>query len=183
VKKALDNPDLELREMAMKAILEELLNLWNMGALVPIKYCNIPGSEKSSIINGHMFLTEKYTADKAFDRMKARFVAGGNELLEQNIGDTYSPTVNIISVITLINLAAIEDKSLRALDIKGAYLIPDIKPGEVNIYVRMDRRTSQIFIQAKPELEAYQDEKGQIVFRLRKYLYGLPQAGKMFYEH
>ena len=174
VKKALENPNLALRELAMKAILEELLNLWTMGALVPVKFCNIPAGERSSIINGHMFLTEKYTADNAFDKMKARYVAGGNELLEQNIGDTYSPTVNIISVMTLINLAAIEDRELRAMDIKGAYLIPDIKPGESNIYVRMDRRTSQIFVQAKPELESYLDAKGCMIFRLRKYLYGLP---------
>ncbi len=62
------------------------------------------------------------------------------------------------------------------MGIKGAYFIPDIKPGEVNIYVMMDRRTSQIFVQEKPELEPYLDAKGCIIFKLRKYLYGLPQA-------
>ncbi len=72
--------------------------------------------------------------------MKDRYVADGNELSKVDFEDTYySPTVNMISVMTLINLAAIEGKSLRAYDIKGAYLVPDVNSTEYPIYIRMDR--------------------------------------------
>ena len=48
-----------------------------------------------------MFLKEKTLGDGTFDKWKARLVAGGNEIKDTVEQDTYSPTANYISVISM----------------------------------------------------------------------------------
>ena len=121
--------------------------------------------------------------DGVFERMKAKYVAGGNETVDNSLGDTHSSTVNIISVMNIINLAAIEKCKLRVYDIKGAYLIPDIMPNKKAIYIRCCRDISGRYAEILPELKKYLDNAGRIIFKLRKYLYGLPQTAKMFNDY
>jgi hypothetical protein len=71
-----------------------------------------------------MFLKDKFLADGLFDRIKARLVAGGDFLSAAESGEVTSPTVNPITVMTMINLASSLSLEKSCHDIKGAFLVP-----------------------------------------------------------
>jgi len=97
--------------------------------------------------------------------------------------DTYSPTANYSSVMSTIALAACEKKEARSYDVKTAYLIPDVEPGEKPIFIRIDSLVASRFVDLHPEWRPFLCGDGSLVVRLKKYLYGLPTAGKHWYDH
>jgi hypothetical protein len=73
---------------------------------------------------------------------------------------------------------------LLTADVKGAYIIPDIVDGSVpDTYVYIEKTLTEIFVRLYPELKQYVNPSGRLVFKLRKYLYGLPQAAFDFHQH
>jgi hypothetical protein len=60
-------------------------------------------------IPAHVFFTLKTKADGSFDKVKARIVANGNQQETDDIGDSYAPTVNAISIFMLLHMAVNED--------------------------------------------------------------------------
>jgi len=181
--KAVNDPDKDRRESAEKAIDEEIDNLFNMGWGDPVLRSQLSQSEKEGIIHAFIFLKEKQLASGAFERWKARLVAGGNEIVDTVEQDTYSPTANYISVMSTISIAATEKTNIRTYDVKGAYLIPDIKDGEKSIIIRLDRELTARVVARRPELARFVDINGSMLIRLKKYLYGLPMAGKHWNDH
>ena len=85
--------------------------------------------------------------------------------------------------MTSIALAAIDKVEIRSYDVKGAYLIPDIMPGEKPIYIKLDRETATRFVVRYPLMQRFVDINGCMILRLNKYLYGLPMAGKHWNDH
>jgi hypothetical protein len=110
-------------------------------------------------------------------------VAGGNHVDASTVGTTAAPTVNSITVMTTINLAAIEGAEMRTHDVKGAYLIPDIDLKEEATFIKVERLLATIMVEMYPELAAHVDAAGALTFMLLKYLYGLPQAAFHFNAH
>jgi hypothetical protein len=103
---------------------------------------------------------------------------------ERSVGETNAPTVNPFTVFFMLNVAAQYGLELLTADIKGAYLIPDIVEGsEPDTYVWLEKTLTEIFVRLYPELKQYVSPSGRLVFRLRKYLYGLPQAAFHFHQH
>ena len=138
VRKALNDKDTSRAKKASDAVDAELDGLMEMNFGVGMMYSTMTREEKMSIIHAFMFMTEKKLGSGAFDKWKARLVAGGNELKDVIEADTYSPTANYTSVMTTIALAACEKKDVRSYDVKTAYLIPDIEEGEKPIFIRID---------------------------------------------
>jgi hypothetical protein len=92
------------------------------------------------------------------------------------IGETYSPTVNPISLFILLAKAAtMPEYSISAYDVKGAFLNSPV-PEDVHVYVRVDPELSQLFIQRHPKLKSSANNNGTLTFRLRRYLYGLQES-------
>jgi len=181
--KAVNDPDVARRESAEKAVAEEIDNLFNMGWGDAVTRSQLSSDERDSIIHAFIFLKEKTLGNGDFDKWKARLVAGGNEIVDTVEQDTYSPTANYISVMTTISLAASERTNARTYDVKGAYLIPDIKDGERAIIIRLDRELTARIVERRPELAKFVDINGTMLIRLKKYLYGLPMAGKHWNDH
>jgi hypothetical protein len=116
--------------------------------------------------------------------MKARLVAGGNFVDARSVGETNAPTVNPLTVFLMLNVAAQYGLEILTADIKGAYLIPNIAEGsEPNTYVWIEKSLSEMFVKLYPNLRTYVYRNGKLVFKLRKYLYGLPQAAFHFHQH
>jgi hypothetical protein len=93
-----------------------------------------------------------------------------------NIGQTYSPTVNPISLFILLAIAATLVKhSISAYDVKGAFLNSSV-PEDIFVYVRVDAELSKLFIELFPFLEEFLNPDGTLTFRLKKYLYGLQES-------
>jgi hypothetical protein len=79
---------------------------------------------------------------------------------------TYSPVAKLTSFRTILAIAARHDWEIKSFDFNGAYLNGELDANE------------QIFMQAPPGYES----DLHIVKRLLKSLYGLKQAGRLWYD-
>ena len=123
----------------LNAIDLEIENMEKGNVMPPIHFKDIPTEHRSQIIDLFMFLKDKFKANGDFDKTKARLVAQGNTQDVATVGDTNSPTVNPITVMTLLNyLATNPNYILSAHDIKHAFLLPSVQSGK-DIYIRILR--------------------------------------------
>ena len=127
-----------------------------------------------------MFLKDKYLSSGDFERVKARLVVGGDYVDPAGVGETSSPTVNPVTVMMMINIAAVEGMDISCHDIKGAFLVPEIDRREEAMYIRLDPAVASVMCEMRPVMQRFVDKKGRIYMRLQKYLYGLPQASFQF---
>ncbi len=94
-----------------------------------------------------------------------------------------SPTVNQSSVIILLSIAATARYDILTGDIKGAYLYTTIKDDEPQIYMWIDKVVTDILCEVNPEYRQNRRNDGRILVRLKRYLYGLPQAVYQFHKY
>jgi hypothetical protein len=161
------------------AIADEIRNILGFNVATPIHSSDIPIGEEKLIIPSHMFLKFKYKADGSFDKVKARLVANGNFQAIETIDETYSPTVNPISVFTQLNITVCHQLKLSAHDMKGAFLNTRIEDGK-RIYIILGPEETAIWISVIPEHAKFVDEDGCMTLLLLAYIYGLPEASNRF---
>ena len=171
--------DNDRKDAAMNAVKEEVDNMMDMKVMTALKYQDIPKHNRGNIIPLHMFLKEKYKSDGSFDRLKARLVANGNFESPESLSDTYAPTVNPISVMTVLNVAAAKGHLISAYDIKSAFLMTKIL-GNKSYHVKLPSNISKHWINWYPNHRKYLHSDGCIYFKLNKYLYGLCEAPNRF---
>jgi hypothetical protein len=176
--------DEEKMKLTIIAIKDELENLfYKQRALVPTLLKNIKPEHLDNVLNCHMFLTDKFTPEGEFERRKGRVVINGNEQTEGfEDGEARSPTVNLISFFMLLAIAVIRKaKNMRAYDIVGAFLATEY-PEDKFLYVVTDKLLTSLIVQLFPELQPYVTDDGRMYFRVCKYVYGLVEASRKFYE-
>lgn len=167
------------RKSTLKAIEDEILNMVNMKVGRPTRYRDIPKKYRKNIIPAHMFLKDKYKADGSFDKTKARMVAGGNFQDPDMVGDTYSPTVNPISVFTQLQITCSKQQLLSAYDVKGAFLLASVDRGK-HIYVKIPPDVVEHWIRLFPQDIEHVDRSGWLILKLEKYMYGLQESPHQF---
>ena len=100
-------------------------------------------------------------------KYKARIVAGGHRQTKgTNYNETFAAAAKIASIRVLLALAAQRDWEIDQIDVVGAYLNAKL---EDEVYM-------------EPPHGVLNDEERGRVCRLRKGLYGLKQAGRMWYR-
>jgi hypothetical protein len=130
-----------------------------------------------------MFLKDKYKADGSFDKTKSRFVVNGNKQDLESVGSTNSPTVNPITVLTLLNVAASKDYYIAAYDIKSAFQKTRTVQAQKDrrIFIKMSGDVASLWLELHPEHEEFLSTKGNIYFELQSFLNGLKEASFEFY--
>ncbi len=161
----------------MEAAATEINNMINNKVLSPVHQEFLEDGEKP--IPAHMFFTFKTKADGSFDKIKARIVANGNQQNEDDIGETFAPTVNTISVLTILSLVASSGLILSSHDIKAAFLLTPV-PSDVRLFVSIKGDLAELWIKFHPEYAEYRTPRGEIIFRLRQYIYGLAESPHQF---
>jgi len=126
-----------------------------------------------------MFHKEKLKADGSFDKDKCRIVLLSNLRDPNSIGDSFSPTVNTISVMTQLNIAATDKNTLIAAYDFGAFLLTPVEDG-VELYLRVGPELAEFWILRKPERLHYLHEDGCLYFQLERSVYGLHEAPHKF---
>ena len=124
--------------------------------------CPLPPGKKT--IGSRWVFAQKFLSDGALERYKARLVAKGySQRPGYDYLETFAPTVRMASIRVVLALSALEDLDLRSVDISHAYINGDL---EEEIY--MDQP------------EGFHFGNPGDVLRLRKSLYGLKQAGRVW---
>lgn len=109
----------------------------------------------------------KTKSDGTVDHFKARLVAKGySQTVGVDYGETYAPTAKMDSIRTLLALAAAEDSEMIQFDVKTAFL-----HGELSEELYMNLPTGYTIPNSAGK-----------VCRLRKSLYGLKQASRVWNE-
>ncbi len=78
---------------------------------------------------------------------EARLVAGGNFVDARRVGETNAPTLNRFTVFFMLNVAVKLGMELLTVDIKGAYLIPDIIGGsepDTYVWIEIKRQSTML---------------------------------------
>ena len=169
------------RQDTVKAVSQELRQLLrDKKAATPVDRRGLSKTQLKRIIRSSIFLKAKYDATGAFDKLKARLVANGAQQDRQLYPDRSSPTAHMQSLLMVLALAARERRSACVIDIGGAYLNAEMTGEEV--LMELDPVLSNIATQLCPECEPFLDERGKLVVRLDKALYGCIQSAKLWYD-
>jgi hypothetical protein len=121
-------------------------------------------------VHSTMQLKLKRLANNAIDKYKARCCARGDQLAGE-IELTYSPTISALAYAVVHQLAIIDDMKLCTIDTVGAYLYQDYPDDAEALYLKLEPGVAM----------ACGLEPSQL-YRVRKYLYGLPDAGRAYYR-
>ena len=169
---------------AYKAIVAELKQLLQeKKALVPVLRSDLSARQLKRVIRSLMFLKTKFDGLGRFEKIKARLVANGKQQDRSLYPDTYSPTVALQSVLMCLTVAAKENRKVCAIDIGGAYLNAErvCEEGE-EIIMELEPVLVNILKKIQPEVEPFIDEKGRVLVKLNKAMYGTLDAAKIWYE-
>jgi hypothetical protein len=133
------------------------------------------------VIRSSLFIKEKFTSTGAFEKLKARLVAGGHMQDKSIYDDVSSPTVSTAATFLVAAIAAQEHRHVATLDIGGAYLNASMKEHEV--LMRLDPKLAMILTKIRPDYKPFLDADGTMVVQLDKALYGCVESARLWYDH
>lgn len=84
--------------------------------------------------------------------------------------------------MTVFSIAAYEKRHVVVVDIGGAYLNADMDTGVI-VYMRLDGTMSKMTMKLNPDYGQFTDNKGCIIVRLDKALYGCVEFSALWYEN
>jgi len=162
LKKALGGKD---KDQWLQAIKEELDNMKAQQVYDEVEVKDVP--EGAEIVHSTMQLLIKTSPLGEIIKWKARLCARGDqESVDAIYKDLYAPTASTKTFKFLMNLGAKFGMHKAGCDIKGAFLYADLdKP----IYMYLPKELWQ--------------EGVPVVWKLKKSIYGLKEAPKLFYDH
>ena len=182
VKSAINGPR---KEEAIEAISSEIKTLLDAKVGHYVKIKDIPKDLRRNILPSFTFIKYKVHADGSFDRVKARHVAGGH--LQTDLDDMYtdisSTTVNITSVMLLLNIYTLTAGKLVTYDIKGAFLNAPWDKKDPKTYIRIDKHMTKVWTMIDKSAKQYLTGDGELIVELDKYIYGLKQSPLMWQMH
>ena len=92
-----------------------------------------------------------------------------------------APTVALSSVLMILSIAAKKKLQLATFDIKGAFLHASMKEGE-EVFVRISKEVAKLLVKHDISYEKFLHENGSFVVKLNKFLYGLRQSPRAWYD-
>ena len=167
------------QQQIQEALFEEIDNMMRNKVVKPIHPTHYTSSIKKRTVPAHMFFKMKYKADGSFDKVKARLVANGDQQHPDTIGDTFSPTVNPITVKSQLQATVANSMFLSAYDIKGAFLLSKVDKDSI-IFIRVPQNVCTYWVKRYPQLKSFQCDDGSLLFQLKKYIYGLAESPNKF---
>lgn len=142
----------------------------------PVAKSSLNPADFSRAIRGHTFFKFKG------ENVKARFVAGGQDVNKDELGDISSPTGKLESLMLLFALSALFGFSVTTMDITAAYLNTRL-PASQRIPMRVGPADATMLVSLKPEWKQYLNPDGSMYVIILGGLYGLPQAALLWHEH
>jgi len=173
-------------DVAKDAIRSEIQQMVDKKVFIPVhakdeRKKHPPGGPngKFKVIHSSIFLKEKYLPDGAFDKLKARLVAGGNEQEAVHGQDNSSPTVSTTAVLMVSSIAAKEGRKVAVGDVPGAFLNAQMK---TRVYLRLGREATAEMVAINPAYAAFVEEDGTMVVLVLQAIYGLQESSMLWFE-
>jgi hypothetical protein len=129
-----------------------------------------PRHPEQQVIRTTWQLLQKLDREGNHVKFKARCCASG-DMLRDVIQETFSPTVNALTCVLLQNIALIDRMVQESADVTSAFLYPDYPQDKTPLYLTIEDNVADLL-----------GEPRKCLYRCHKYIYGLPDAGKAFYE-
>jgi hypothetical protein len=144
-------------------------NMFKTGTLFEEKPHGIKGTDYT-LIHSTMQLKIKLNDDGTIEKYKARLCARG-DMLAGSIEETYSPTISALAYATAHQIAIIDGMFTCTVDTVGAYLYEDYPTAAKPLYLKLE-----------PHIAIALGRNPEATYRIRKYLYGLPDSGRAYYK-
>jgi len=125
---------------------------------------------KEVLITYLTFVLKKKVKPEREDVYKARGCFRGDLLSSAGYAETYSPTVSSVTCASLQQIALIDEMEQQLVDTVAAFLGQDYLESAPPLYVKFDKRVARIC-----------GLDPNVVYRVVKYLYGIPDAGRAYY--
>lgn len=138
---------------------------------------NSLSQEQRKALPSVMLVLDKYAPDGTFVKKKARFVVKG--FMEIWNDKATSPTVTHEVIMLGLNAAASLNYDIDIFDVKAAFLEADLNR---NVLVQIDGSLAKYLIERQPALNLGLLPTGALIVKLKKALYGLRDAPKLWYE-
>lgn len=149
------------RQKWWEAALSEIQSLVENGTFELVE---LPRGAKA--IGSRWVFKVKRNADGSIERYKARLVAQGfSQRPGSDYHETFAPTPRWAALRAVLVLAAFEDLYLESVDISSAFLNGTLKE---TVFMRQP--------------EGFEEKGAGWVWRLKRSLYGLKQAGRVWHE-
>jgi hypothetical protein len=171
-----------LGDEAVASIAKEIGQLVERGTFAPVDDRELTPEQARMIISSSLFLKEKFSPTGIFEKLKSRLVAGGHMQDRSLYPDKDSPTAATASVFMVAGIAASEGRAVATVDFPGAYLHSDLPPDQPPVLMRLNKYEAQVLVKIAPEYAKHLRKNGTLVVRLRKGLYGLVQAARLWYD-
>jgi hypothetical protein len=164
------------------AIIAELQQMLRMKVWIPVHMAGLTAAEIKAIISSNMICNEKFLPSGLFERMKARFVAGGHMQDKTLYSELSSATVGTTFVYLVAAIAAKEKRIVITVDITGAYLHASMKH-DVIVHMRINKVILDMLIELDRSYVSYTCSDGGCIVRLDKALYGCIEAAALWGDH
>jgi Reverse transcriptase (RNA-dependent DNA polymerase) len=171
----------KLGATAVKSVVKEMMQLHTTNTFLPLNVKDMNEQEIKSIIPSSMFLKEKFTAEGAFDKLKARLVAGGHQQDRSVYDQGSSPTVATAAILLVATMAAKEHRAVATVDFPGAFLhseMPENRP----VFMRLNKVESSILVRIDPKYQEFMKRNGTMIVKLRRALYGCVESARLWYD-
>ncbi len=168
---------------AREAIRDEIMNMltYKVGHHCHLK--DVPLAELENILHSFMFLKEKTKPDGSYDKTKARMVGNGATQKDHMYDLISSSTVALATVFMLFNIASYHRTKMVSYDVKGAFLNAKFGPADPAHYLKVNKDVTRIWVEMDPSAAPYVDDRGELLLKLDRFIYGLKQAPYKFQEH
>jgi hypothetical protein len=184
-KKAEDNIYLEellekYGDLGIESIKVELKNFINKKVFVPVKY---------DALNNKYHLLKCFIMGKikSNGKLKSRLISYNKELtnkkniakLNKIYGTIYSDPVKMHTIRMQLNIAHIEKRVIKSIDIKAAYLNGSLLQ---LYYLKIKPEIAKILCELAPVYSKYLNGNDELYVEVKKSVYGIPESNYIWYK-
>ena len=172
-------------ETAKKSIEAEIEGIIDREVWEGVHWKQLSKTQRKKILREKVIVQEKRTPAGVFNKIKSRLVVLGNLQKEADIGDEKltSPTPSIHTILIQATRAAAENREVITFDVGQAFLNAQLESsGKEHIVLRLSAPVADILVNLDSSYKQYMCIDGTMLVKLKKALYGLRQAPRVWFD-
>ena len=172
-------------ESARKSIRDEIEGIIDREVWEGLHWKDLSAAQKKKILREKVIVQEKRTPTGAFEKIKSRLVVLGNLQKETDLFEDKltSPTPSIHTILIQATRAAAENREVVTFDVGQAFLNAQLETTDKeHIVLRLSAPVADILVNLDCSYKQYMCKDGTLLVKLKKALYGLRQAPRVWFD-